>query len=609
MKFKTETILELIGQLDEILKTMEDKEEQSLDLLESIDPIYQRSAQNLIHYNAFRSFDLSSIQKKLKNMGLTRFANAEGHIMASVLTTRYILGELVKDAGNTSLKKPWSIKKGNKRLNKHTKSLLGYRSKGRRVRIMVTQPSAAAQDYDLVHTMVKEGMNCARVNCAHDSPEVWEKIIANVRKASEAVGKSVKIAMDLGGPKIRTGQLPAGPKIRRFKPEKDIAGNIIGPVEVVLVPESNGPLKPNMLPISAFEPSTIKEGETLFFVDTRGKHRQLSVVKVFQDHVIAHGYKTIYIETGMTVNKTNDTDDFNGLIVGELPPLEQYLLLREGDILEIKKDDIIGRQGEFDEDGQMVSPHSISCQMPQVFDYINEGESVLFDDGKIGAVIVSVEKDAFRVKITLAKENGSKLKSYKGINFPDSLLGFSGLTGKDKKDLPFVAQHADIVNFSFVNNADDVRELHEELKKLEVYGALDVILKIETKYAFDNLLEILLEAMKSKQVGVMIARGDLAIEAGWENIGRVQREILSLCSAAHVPVVWATQVLENLAKNGLPSRSEITDATTALNAECVMLNKGPYIMEAIRLLNTILSKMESSQNKKEPMLPKMESFG
>ena len=93
MKFKTETILELIGQLDEILKTMEDKEEQSLDLLESIDPIYQRSAQNLIHYNAFRSFDLSGIQKKLKNMGLTRFANAEGHIIhvGIIMKDNYII--------------------------------------------------------------------------------------------------------------------------------------------------------------------------------------------------------------------------------------------------------------------------------------------------------------------------------------------------------------------------------------------------------------------------------------------------------------------------------------------------------------------------------------
>ena len=114
--------------------------------------------------------------------------------------------------------------------------------------------------------------------------------------------------------------------------------------------------------------------------------------------------------------------------------------------------------------------------------------------------------------------------------------------------------------------------------------------------------------MKGERVGVMIARGDLAIETGWENIGQVQQEILSICGAAHVPVIWATQVLENLAKNGLPSRSEITDATTALKAECVMLNKGPYILQAIELLDTILCRMESSQHKNEPMLPKLQAL-
>ena len=137
---------------------------------------------------------------------------------------------------------------------------------------------------------------------------------------------------------------------------------------------------------------------------------------------------------------------------------------------------------------------------------------------------------------------------------------------------------------------------------------MDVILKIETKFAVANLTEILLAAMQAQSIGVMIARGDLAVETGWDNIGKVQEEILQLCGAAHVPVVWATQVLENLAKKGLPSRSEITDATIALQAECIMLNKGPYINRAISLLNSILSDMEANHEKKEVMLPKLENL-
>ena len=100
----------------------------------------------------------------------------------------------------------------------------------------------------------------------------------------------------------------------------------------------------------------------------------------------------------------------------------------------------------------------------------------------------------------------------------------------------------------------------------------------------------------------MIARGDLAVECGCERLAEVQEEILWICEAAHVPVIWATQVLETLAKHGLPSRAEITDAAMGDRAECVMLNKGPHIVEAVRVLDDILSRMEAHQSKKRAML-------
>jgi len=184
-------------------------------------------------------------------------------------------------------------------------------------------------------------------------------------------------------------------------------------------------------------------------------------------------------------------------------------------------------------------------------------------------------------------------------------VGVSGLTAKDKEDLEFVVAHADVVNFSFVNSKEDVEELIEAIDALGGRNKLSIILKIETQRAFDNLDEILLAAMQVHYIGVMIARGDLAVETGWDNIGWVQNEILGLSGAAHVPVVWATQVLENLAKKGLPSRSEITDATTSIRAECVMLNKGPHINTAIRLLDKILNDMENYQEKTQSMLPRM----
>ena len=100
----------------------------------------------------------------------------------------------------------------------------------------------------------------------------------------------------------------------------------------------------------------------------------------------------------------------------------------------------------------------------------------------------------------------------------------------------------------------------------------------------------------------MIARGDLAVECGFERLAEIQEEILWICEAAHVPVIWATQVLETLAKEGMPSRAEITDAAMGERAECVMLNKGPHIREALRVLDDILQRMQSHHSKNRSML-------
>ncbi len=606
MKVKIEKIQETIADLNQVVAAILAAEKDQQAVLDDVHEEYTRSAQNLVHYRAFRKFDLRTTQKKLRNLGLTRFANAEGHILASITNTLFILKKLIENAEGDVIRPKLSIKKGKRLLSKNTRALLGYRSQGRRVRIMVTQPTASAYNYRMVHEMVAHGMNVARINCAHDSPEVWEMIIANVRKAAKAHGRQVKIAMDLAGPKIRTGSITPGPRIRKFTPEKDVTGSIIQPAEIVLVPKIDEFSLPNTLPLAPEVLETLKVQDEFILTDTRNKRRRLKVIAKRDSGIRAHCYETSYIGTGTILECTNR--ELPPVVVGALPSVEQSIILRMGDVFTIVQEGIEGLPAVIDEDGNVIQNGKISCQLPEVFGFISSGDRILFDDGKIEGVIETVREGAFDVRILLAKENGSKLKAEKGINFPDTSLGIGGLTTKDKQDLEFVAQHADIVNFSFVNSKKDVDELHEELEKHGVLNQLNVILKIETKYAVAHLTEILLAAMQSKCIGVMIARGDLAVETGWDTIGKVQEEILLLCSAAHVPVVWATQVLENLAKKGLPSRSEITDATIALQAECIMLNKGPYINRAIALLDTMLSDMEANHEKKEVMLPKLESL-
>ena len=127
-------------------------------------------------------------------------------------------------------------------------------------------------------------------------------------------------------------------------------------------------------------------------------------------------------------------------------------------------------------------------------------------------------------------------------------------------------------------------------------------MKIETRKAFENLPNLILTAMRTPSLGIMIARGDLAVECGYQRLAEIQEEILWICEAAHVPVIWATQVLESLAKKGIPSRSEITDAAMGERAECVMLNKGPYAVTAVRVFADILRRMQAHQEKKRSML-------
>ena len=565
---------------------------------------YEKSIKNLTHYLALRSHNINKFQKQLGYLGLSRLARSEAHVLSSLRTNLSLLNSLAGEKDIAPKKDVLSIKKGEKLLNTHTKNLLGYRSKGRRVRIMVTMPSEAATNYELVKGLVEAGMNCARINCAHDSRKEWLQMIENIKTASSRQKRKVKIAMDLSGPKIRTGNIKAGRSIRKFTPKKNELGQVINPSEIRFIPDTGSDLLKNEVPVDQVWLSKLTRGDKVNFIDIRGKQRSFTVNWIGDKMAVAHCYESAHINSDTIFSGARENLGFAQ--VGTLPPLERCLLLKSGDLVTLHSDDIVGQRALFDESGHVIRQAHIGCTLPNLWKMVRVGEKVFFNDGKIEGIIRRVCKNKVEIEIIRANKKGSKLKSDKGINLPDSNLTVSGLTQKDKEDLVFVAKYADIVNYSFVNSQEDVKELLSELKDLEVIGKLSIILKIETQRGYNNLANILLEAMQTSYIGIMIARGDLAIEVGWDKIGWVQDEIIAMCNAAHVPVVWATQVLENLAKKGMPSRSEITDATQSLKTECVMLNKGPHILRTIRLLNQILSKSENYRVKNEKMMPEME---
>lgn len=239
-----------------------------------------------------------------------------------------------------------------------------------------------------------------------------------------------------------------------------------------------------------------------------------------------------------------------------------------------------------------------------MLDHVKAGETVWFDDGKIGGIFRSATPDSATVEIVQARPKGENLGAEKGINLPKTQIDIAALTPDDLEALKFIVRHADIVGYSFVRKESDIRQL---LAHLEELGGqhLGLILKIETRKGFDNLPTLILAAMRTRSLGIMIARGDLAVECGYQRLAEIQEEILWICEAAHVPVIWATQVLETVAKKGLPSRSEVTDAAMGERAECVMLNKGPYAVTAVSLLADILTRMQAHQDKKRSMLRKL----
>ncbi|MBZ0285851.1 MAG: hypothetical protein K8L97_34310 [Anaerolineae bacterium] len=444
------------------------------------------SALNLAYYLALRRRDLRPLQTALMPWGLSSLGRVEARVMpnldAVIATLATLYGE---DMPHPRLS---LFHRGERLLHRHTQSVFGHEPPNRKGRIMVTMPSEAAENPDFVRDLVARGMDCIRINCAHDTPDAWEAMIKHLRRAEAETGRKCKVAMDLGGPKIRT-QAVLKPKKRRL---------FVGDYYVL-------------------------------------------------------------------------TPDFEAV-----PDRYKFQAI---------------------------------CTLPEIYQQVKTGAQVWHDDGKLGALVESVESYGLVLRVTHASSDGEKLRPEKGLNFPDTVLNLKPLADKDLQDLDFIARHADIINYSFVQDAGDIRLLQDALaERMEHPEKMAIVAKIETRRAVQNLPELIVQAAGRQPLAVMIARGDLAVEIGYQRLAEIQEQILWLCEAAHVPVIWATQVLEQLVKKGRPSRAEMTDAAMSERAECVMLNKGPYIHEAVTILDDVLMRMQAHQMKKTAQLRALRSW-
>jgi pyruvate kinase len=594
-------------QLQRIRERAEALESRFEEELRQVHPSFAASARNLLHYVALRQLDIGELQAKLAELGLSSLGRSEHRVLASINAVQHALVRLGSsetaelDAGRLP------FPPGERRLQQHARALLGEPPEDRAVPIMVTLPTIAAGDYEYVRDLLATGMDLARINCAHDTREAWLGMIRNVRRASDEIGKPCRIMLDLGGPKFRTGLLQPGPRVLRLRPRRDALGQVLAPRRVRCVPDDEPwtGTKSAVVPVPRRAIELAEVGDLLRFKDTRGRRRKLEVVRKDAKGLVLELYKSAYVRTGMSFRLVSrSTGEQLEFRISELPPVEQPITLNVGDSLILTRDGSPGTPAVLDKRDKVRAPARVSCRPVEVFGQVKAGDPVSLDDGRIEGSVESVSEQEIAVRITGAKPTGSRLRHNKGINFPGTDLDLEGLTVKDREDLEFIVEHADAVALSFVRRPDDVIALQEALHQYPE-RELPIVAKIETQRAFNALPEILLAVMRRFPAGVMIARGDLAIECGWVRLAEIQEEILWLCEAAHVPVIWATQVLEGAAKKGMPTRAEITDAAMSQRADCVMLNKGPNILGAIRTLDDILRTMQRHQDKKTARLARL----
>lgn len=570
---------------------------------------YAGSAANLAAYIALRRLDLTDLQPQLVMLGLSSLGRCEGHVLATLDAVIHALRRMCRqrvqrrtDASQTEITAAPTM------LRQATDRLLGAPPHPRRTRFMVTLPAEAAHDARFVDALVEHGMDCARINAAHDTAEVWTAMVKQVKRAAAQQGRMVKILVDLPGPKLRTGPMAPGEPVLHLKVSRNARGELLAPGRIILdgsgkpggagsrAPEDDAALARLSVPSAWVR--ALRAADTIALRDLRRRKRTFEVVRRLDaERVVVECAQGAYLAPGMRLERHARGGARARTIVGPFVAPPANVRVVSGDRLLLSPIPDAGQPEKRRADGRLTSPAVIGCIEPAVFGHLDVGHTVKIDDGKIAAVVERIDRKGAMLRITHAPPRGAKLGADKGLNFPDTRLPARDPDQRDQAALRLAAEHADIVGYSFVQSGAEMDALHRSLAGL-TRRKLGVIAKIETAAALVNLPGIIIHGAAQGPFGVMIARGDLAVEIGYLRLAEVQEELLWLCEAARVPVIWATQVLEGLIKRGAPTRAEVTDAASAERAECIMLNKGPYLPQALDMLNNLVGRMSRHQSKK-----------
>ena len=242
-------------------------------------------------------------------------------------------------------------------------------------------------------------------------------------------------------------------------------------------------------------------------------------------------------------------------------------------------------------------PNDCEKQIPvdfrQLFDAVRNSDQLLLDDGRLALEVIQVkDRHALIAKVIV----GGPLTSHKGINLPGVRLRISGFTEKDEADLAFgIEQDVDAVAVSFVRTADDVKKVRYAMERFSKGNRLPLLIaKLEKPEALNNL-----DAILDNVDGVMVARGDLGVELPPERVPVLQKHIIRTANARAKLVITATQMLESMISNPLPTRAEASDVANAVfdGTDAVMLSaetaSGKYPVEAVQMMTRIVCEAES----------------
>jgi pyruvate kinase len=555
--------------LEELERTLLNQEHLQRERLDAAHPRYRRQARNLLHVLAFQSGEHGELQQELRRRGLSSLEGCEAHLLATLRAVLHQLHAPGRGSGAEPGGEPEPAAPDNPDPPDSAEpGLLGPGVGLRTPAIMVTLPGAAADDPALIPELLTAGMAIARINAAHDEAPIWSQLVDRVREASRRSGQRCLVGFDRAGPKLRTGALPPLPGVVQGRPQRDRLGRLVRPFRMLLLPEGTPPPPGpsgegwTVLPVREARLEGLRPGDRLLGRDASGRLRELTVVESGSQGLVVAGRQRCRFTEGLGFRQEGGEARF---AVAALPEEPGERMVRVGDRLRLTAT-------------ASDAADAIPCTLPSVFADLRPGERLLFDDGRIGAEIEAVSPQEVGLKITAARPRGSRLRSDQGINIPDSTVRLPALTEKEQADLAFAVQHADLISDSFVRSVADIEALQAALHSLGRED-LAVVLKIENRQAVHQLPELLLAAMRwPAPLGVMIARGDLAIECGWEEMASIQERILSLCAAARIPCIWATP-------------AEITDAAMGARAEVLMLNQGPNITATVRTLQAIIDRV------------------